>query len=139
MENLIGNFVFLVVGGGFLYTGFYFRNTNRRIKANGIKTKVKIIDFIKEQIKDVDGDSYVYHFPIVIFTDRNGIETTQKLDSSDNPKRINELIDIIYLKKGNEYEIIKDNDWWEKNLPIIFIVGGFLFSGIGIVWLINKI
>jgi hypothetical protein len=139
MENLIGNIVFLIVGGGFLYAGFYIRNTNRRILTNGIKTKAQIIDFKKERIKDADGESFEYHFPIVSFTDRNGIETTQKLDSSENPKRINELIDIIYLKKENEYEIIKDNDWWEKNLPMILLIGGFLFSGIGIIWLINKI
>ena len=139
MENLIGGIIFFVVGSGFLYAGFYIRKTNRRIRANGIRTKAKIIDFIEDRNKDAVGDSHVYHFPIVSFTDRNGIKTTQKLDSSDNPKRINELIDIIYLKKENEYEIIKDNDWWEKNLPLILLTGGFLFSGIGIIWLINKI
>ena len=138
-RDLLGGLVFLVVGCGFLYAGFYIRNTNSRIKANGIKAKAKIVDFKKERTKDADGDSYEYHFPIVSFTDRNGVETTQKLDSSENPKRINELIDIIYLKKENEYEIIKDNDWWEKNLPMISLIGGFLFSGIGIIWLISKI
>jgi hypothetical protein len=138
-RDLFGGLIFLVVGCGFLYAGFHTRNTNNRIKANGIKTKAKIVDFKKERNKDADGDSYEYHFPIVSFTDQNGVETTQKLDSSENPKRINELIDIIYLKKENEYEIIKDNDWWEKNLPIILLIGGFLFSGIGIIWLINKI
>ncbi|WP_435138567.1 hypothetical protein [Formosa sp. A9] len=139
MENLIGNIVFLIVGGGFLYAGFYIRNTNRRILTNGIKTKAQIIDFKKERIKDADGESFEYHFPIISFTDRNGIEMTQKLDSSENPKRINELIDIIYLKRENEYEIVKDNDWWEKNLTMILLIGGFLFSGIGIILLINKI
>ena len=138
-EDLIGGFIFLTVGCGFLYAGYYIRNINRRIQANGIKTKAKIIDFKEERNEDADGNSHVYHLPIVSFTDRNGIKTTQKLDSSENPKRINELIDIIYLKKENEYEIIKDNDWWEKNLPMILLIGGFLFSGIGIIWLINKI
>ncbi|PKG42617.1 DUF3592 domain-containing protein [Psychroflexus sp. MES1-P1E] len=138
-RDLLGGLVFLVVGFGFLYAGFYIRNTNSRIKTNGIKTQAKIVDFKKERTKDADGDSYEYHFPVVSFTDRNGVETTQKLDSSENPKRINELIDIIYLKKENEYEIIKDNDWWENNLPMILLIGGFLFSGIGIIWLINKI
>jgi Protein of unknown function (DUF3592) len=138
-KDLLGGLVFLVVGFGFLYAGLYFRNTNSRIKTNGIKTKAKIVDFKKKRNKDANGDSYEYHFPIVNFTDRNGVETTQKLDSSENPKRINELIDIIYLKKENEYEIIKDNDWWEKNLPVILLIGGFLFSGIGIIWFINKI
>lgn len=138
-KDLVGGFIFLLVGGFILFAGFYLRKTNNRIKTNGIKTKAKIIDFVEERIKNGDGESYLYHFPIVSFTDRNGIETTQKLDSSDKPKRINKMIDIIYVKKENEYEIIKDNDWWEKNLPMILLIGGFLFSGIGIIWLINKI
>jgi len=139
MENLIGNIIFLIVGAGFLYAGLFLRNTNRKILANGTKTKAQIIDFKKERIKDADGESFEYYFPIIRFTDQNGTERTQKLDSSEKPKRINELIDIIYQKKENEYEIIKGNDWWEKHLPIILLIGGFVFSGIGIIWLINKI
>ena len=139
MENLIGAIVFLIVGGGFLYAGFDVRISNRRIQRSGIKTKGKIIDFIEERNKDADGNSHTYHFPIVRFRDKNGIETTQKLDSSANPKRINEPIDIIYLKKDNEYEIMINSEFWKTYFPMIFIVGGFLFSGIGILWLINKI
>ena len=139
MENLIGAIVFLIVGGGFLYAGFYVWNSNRRIQRSGIKTKGKIIDFIEERNKDADGNSHIYHFPVVRFREKNGIETTQKLDSSANPKRINEPIDIIYLKKDNEYEIMINSEFWKTYFPKIFIVGGFLFSGIGILWLINKI
>ncbi len=139
MENLIGAFVFIIVGCGFLYAGFYVRNSNQRIQANGIKTKAKIIDFFEEKRKDADGDTHINHFPIVSFTDRNGIVTTQKLDSSENPKRINELIDIIYLKKGNEYQIMINSEFWKTYFPMIFIIAGFLFSGIGIIWLTNKI
>ncbi|RKN82524.1 DUF3592 domain-containing protein [Ulvibacterium marinum] len=139
MENLIGNIVFLIVGSGFLYAGFYIRNSNRRIEANGIKTKAKIIDFVEEESEDADGYSNTYHYPIVRFTDKNGIETTQKLNSSANPKKINQPIEIIYLKKDNEYEIMINSEFWKTYFPMIFIIGGFLFSGIGIVWLINKI
>jgi hypothetical protein len=74
-----------------------------------------------------------------MFTDKNGIETTKKLDSSANPNKINQPIDIIYLKKDNEYEIMIDSEFWKTYFPMIFIIGGFLFSGIGIIWLINKI
>lgn len=138
-NEFIGAFVFLIVGGGFLFAGFYMRNSNRRIQASGIKTRAKIIDFVEQRSKDSDGYSHTYHFPIVRFTNRNGIETTQKLDSSANPKRINEQIDIIYLKKNNEYEIMINSDFWKTYFPLIFIIAGFLFSGIGMIWLINKI
>ena len=138
-RELLGGLIFLIVGCGFLYVGFYVRNSNRRIQTSGIKTRAKIIDFIEERSKDADGDSHIYHFPIVRFTDKNGTETTQKLDSSANPKRINQTIDIIYLKKDNEYEIIINSEFWKTYFPMIFIVSGFLSSGIGIVWLINKI
>ena len=86
-EEYIGAIVFLIVGSGFLFAGYSVRNSNRRIQTGGIKTKAKIIDFVEERSKDTDGDSHIYHFPIVRFTDKNGIETTQKLDSSENPKR----------------------------------------------------
>ncbi len=135
-EEFIGAFVFLIVGSGFLFTGLYVRNSNRRIQTNGIKTRAKIIDFVEEHSKDSDGYSQSYHFPIVSFTDQDGVHTTQKLDSSANPERINELIDIIYLKKENEYEILINNNWWKNYFPLILIIGGLLFSGIGIVWLI---
>jgi len=138
-EEYIGAVVFLIVGSGFLFAGYSVRNSNHRIQTSGIKTKAKIIDFVEERSKDSDGYSQVYHFPIVRFKDKNGIETTQKLDSSANPKRINELIDIMYLKKDNEYEIMINSDFWKKYFPLILIIGGFLFSGIGIIWLINKI
>lgn len=139
MENLIGNIVFLIVGGGFLYAGFYIRNSNLRIQANGIKTRAKIVDFVEEESKDADGYSNTYHYPIVRFTDKDGIETTQKLNSSSNPKKINQPIEIIYLKKDNKYEIMINSEFWKTYFLMIFIIGGFLFSGIGIVWLINKI
>ncbi len=139
MENLIGAAVFLFVGGAFLFVGYYVRSSNRRIQANGIKTKTKIIDFVTERIKNTDGDSNIYHFPIVRFTDKNGIETIQKLDSSESPRRINQPIDIIYLKKGNDYEIMIDSTYWKTYFPMIFITLGFIFSGIGILWLINKL
>ena len=138
-EEFIGAFVFLIIGSGFLFAGFYIRNSNRRIQSNGTKTKAKIVKFVKERSKDNDGYSQIHHFPIVRFKDQNGIETTQKLDTSANPKRINELMDIIYLKKENEYEILINSNWWKTYFPLILLIGGFLFSGIGIIWLINKI
>jgi len=139
MENLIGDLVFLIVGGMFLFVGFYFRKSSHRIQTTGIKTKAKITGFVEEKIADADGNSNTYHFPIVRFTDRIGIETSQKLDSSENQKRINELIDIIYLKNGDEYEVMINNKFWKSYFYLIFIIGGLLFSGIGIIWLISKI
>lgn len=139
MENLIGAIVFLIIGGVFFFAGFYLRKSSYRIQTTGIKTKAKIVDFVEEKITDADGYSNTYHFPIVRFTDRIGIETSQKLDSSENPKRINELLDIIYLKNGDEYEVMINNKFCKSYFYLIFIIGGLLFNGIGIVWLISKI
>ncbi|WP_411768379.1 DUF3592 domain-containing protein [Winogradskyella sp. A3E31] len=139
MENVIGAIIFLIVGGGFLYSGFYIWNSNRRIQAGGIRTIAKIIGFKEERSKDADGYSQVYHFSIVKFTDNNGIERIQKLNTSADPKRINQPIQIIYLKKDNEYEIIVNSEFWKTYFPMIFVIGGLLFSGIGIIRLISKI
>ncbi|NIK93603.1 DUF3592 domain-containing protein [Mangrovimonas sp. CR14] len=138
-KELLGGLIFLIIGCGFLYAGFYIRSSNSRIQANGIKTQAKIIDYFEEESEDADGYSSTYYYPIVRFTDKNGIETTQKLNSSANPKKINQPIEIIYLKKDNEYEIMINSDFWKTYFPIIFIIIGFLFSGIGIIWLINEI
>ncbi|MCB0371724.1 MAG: DUF3592 domain-containing protein [Muricauda sp.] len=138
MENYLGTIVFLLVGGGFLFVGYFVRNSNRRIQANGIKTKAKIIDFVAERIKNGDGDSNIYHFPVVRFTDKNGVETTQKLDSSANPNRINQPIDIIYLKKGEDYEVMINSAFWKTYFPMIFIILGYMFFGFGIIRLINQ-
>ena len=126
-EDFTVGIIFFICGIGFLFAGFYMRNTNRRIETNGIKTKAKIIDFVEDRVNDS-----LYHFPVVRFTDKNGIATTQKLNSSANPKKINQFIDIIYLKKGNDYEIMINSTFWKNYFPMAFIIGGFLFSGIGI-------
>ena len=139
MENLIGGIVFSIIGGSFLYAGFYIRSSNRRIQRDGVKTKAKIIDFVEERSTDADGDSHIYHYPIVRFIDKNGIEATQKLNSSANPKQLNQSIEIIYLKKDSEYEIMINSVFWKTYFPLIFILGGLLSSVIGIVWLLNKI
>ncbi|MEM7185998.1 MAG: DUF3592 domain-containing protein [Bacteroidota bacterium] len=139
MESLYGSIIFLIGGGGFIYAGFYILNLNLRIEKNGIKTKAKIVDFVIDKSKDMDGDAHVYHFPVVRFTDNNGVVTTQKLDSSANPNRINQTIEIIYLKKDDHYEIMINTDFWKTYFPLIFVIGGFVFAGIGIAGLINNI
>ena len=138
MENLIANILFLIVGGGFICVGFYIRNSNLRIQENGIKTKAKIINFVSEESKNTDGYSNTYYYPIIQFIDKNGIKTTQKLNSSTSPKQINKLIEIIYLKKDNEYKIIINNEFWKTYFPLIFIIVGFLIFGFGIMPLIYR-
>ena len=140
-NEYIGTVIFLVLGSGFLFAGYFIRNSNRKIQANGIKTKAKIIDFVKTRSMDEGQDiSFLYHyFPIVRFTDRNGIEITQKSNWSANPKRINEIIDIMYLKEGNKYEIMINSDSHKEYFPMVFIISGFLFLGIGIICLTNNL
>lgn len=138
-EDLTVGFIFLIVGAVFLYAGFFVYNSHQRIITKGIKTKAKIIDFLEKKLSDGDDGYRLYHFPIVSFTDKNGIEATQQLDCSENPKKVNQIIDIVYLKKGNEYEIVIDNKWWITYFPLLFISMGFLSLIIGIIWTVNKI
>ena len=138
-KDFTGGFIFLIVGTVFLYAGFFVYNSHHRILIKGIKTKAKIIDFFEKRLSDGDDGYRLYHFPIVSFTDKNGIEATQQLDCSENPKKLNQIIDIVYLKKGNEYKIVIDNKRWITYFPSIFISMGFLFLIIGIIWTVNKI
>ena len=138
MEKLIVEFIFITVGVGFFYFGYLIWNSNRRIQAKGTQTKAKIIDFVIEKSKDNGGYLKTYHFPVVRFIDKNCITTTQKLNTTTNPKRINELIDIIYLKNDSSYEIIINSKFYKTYFPIIFLIMGILYLIIGVVWLINK-
>nr|WP_293304334.1 hypothetical protein [Allomuricauda sp.] len=137
-RDKIGAFVFLSIGIAFSWVGLHIWFSNRKIRENGIKTRAKIIDFAEEKIKDIDRESHKYHFPIVQFTDQNGLQVTQKIESSANPKRIKKPMDIIYWKKDNEYEIIENNNFWNFYFPLIFISAGILSLGIGTAWIIKE-
>ena len=137
-RDKIGAFAVLSLGIAFCWIGLHIWLLNRKIKENGIKTRAKIVDFAMEKVKDIDRESHRYYFSIVRFTDRNGHQVTQKMESSANPKRIKKLMDIIYWKKDNEYEIIENNRFWNFYFPIIFITAGILLLGFGIISIINE-
>ena len=128
MEQLLLPIVFLAVGGGFTFAGLYVWFSHRRIQKEGIRTKAKIIDFVQGDSLDTEDE---YYFPIVRFKDRSGNEITQKLTMSENLKKINQPLDIIYLKKDGEYEILINNDFWKTYFP--------LAASIGVFTLINNI
>jgi hypothetical protein len=137
-RDKISVFVFLGLGIAFSWVGLHIWFSNRKIRENGIKTKAEIIDFTEEKIRDVDRESHKHYFPIVQFTDRNGLQVTQKMETSANPKRLKKPMDIIYCKKDNAYEIIENNNFWNFYFPVIFISAGILSLGIGIVWIIKE-
>lgn len=139
MDDIAISTVLLIGGGGFLYVGRYIKNLTLRIQSNGNKTKAKIIDFAKERSKDTDGNLKTSYYPIVKFTDRNGTEITQQLTTTVNSKKINQYLEIIYLKKNNNYEIIINSEFRTKIFPMIFIMNGYLLLGIGLFWLIYNL
>ncbi|WP_431124339.1 DUF3592 domain-containing protein [Flagellimonas flava] len=136
---MLGPIVFIIIGISFVYAGLWLSIANRTIRNTGIKTKAKIVDYIEEKRVDADGDGHIYHFPVVNFTNQQGDEITQQLTLSEKPKRTNQWIEIVYLKKENEYHIIKNDDWWEINLPTIFLIFGGLFLAIGIYGITSEI
>jgi uncharacterized membrane protein len=122
------------VGVGCIYAGISMKKHIRNMEKNGIRTKAKIIDFhIVERRSNLRLTSMrqrkvKYYYPIILFTDLNSNSITQKMpDASSTPKKINDTIDILYLKKENEYEVISNNTWRKSYIPIIFITIGIYF------------
>ncbi|GAA0728275.1 hypothetical protein GCM10009430_37270 [Aquimarina litoralis] len=139
MENLLVIAIFFIVGGVFIYIGYYFRNKNIRIESNGVKTKATIIDFVEKRSKDSDGYTSTMYYPIVKFYDTNGIEKIQELDYGTSFKSSKKNMDIIYLKKNDTYEIIINNKFWKTYFPMIFIEMGYFFCIITLIFYLYLI
>ena len=126
-------------GGMFLFVGISTRNAQRRVRAFGIRTQALVIDFtVKTGTQSANSHRMTYyHYPIVRFTDEDGIETTQQLNYTTQSNRLNEYIDILYIKHNeNDYEMIIDSKLWKNFVPTLFIVIGAFALLIGVVRLI---
>ena len=135
------NTIMVIIGIAFVFAGFNIKNYTQSIEKNGIRVKAKIVDFEivekRETRQEVD-QIITYHYPIVAFKDLNGNTTTQKTDSSTSSKEINDVIDIVYLKNGNEYQVMIDSNWRKSYFPICFIVIGFYLFLNGLLSIINT-
>jgi hypothetical protein len=126
-----------LIGGGFLYRGFSFWKSSRDIKENGIKTDAQVIDYKTTSIGSNNSSKKSY-YPIITFKNEDGKKLTQELKVSDTSRSLNKTIAIIYLKKGNDYEIIKDSKLWTIYYPILYIAIGLFIIGGGVFSLLEK-
>ncbi|MDO6761665.1 hypothetical protein Q4566_15770 [Tamlana sp. 2_MG-2023] len=92
-----------------------------------ISEKALIIGFNEEFIvEEKNSDSYFNYMPIVAFIDKSGKEIIQELDSSRNNERLNEHINIIYLKTVDGYDILVDHKWERTYFPLAIVSFGIL-------------
>lgn len=138
MGTIITIIVFVIVGIGFCYVGFQIGIKNKIALSKGVRTKANIVGFTKRQIKDAEGESFLYYFPIIIFKDLKGLEIRKQLGDSLNPTQINKQIDIVYLEEKDDYFIVIIGAWWQINLPVILKIMGLLFLVAGIVVFVNH-
>lgn len=131
--------LFLMVGLALIFLGLYTQKANRRMQIDGIRTKAQITDIVEQQSKDRYGNTELDYYPIVSFTDKNGNKTTQKLGHSTNPERINEHIDIFYLQRGKEIEILVDTAWQKTYYPLIYLLIGLSLTALAIAMLLKTI
>ncbi len=137
----------IAIGGGFISGAYYMRKVTRNMIKNGIKSKAKIVDFyIETEIKrHYRGGSRTrkidYYFPIVSFADTKGITITQKVDTSVNHLnvKIDDFVNIIYLKNSNDYQVMLDSNLRKFYFSIIlFVIGGYFFL-IGVLKILGAI
>ena len=126
MENLFTPLLFSVIGIAFASVGFYLLFWNRKVEKNGIRAKAEIIDYSEEMVDFDDGKQKVF-FPILKFTDKNGLVVTQKHDSGESKKMDSRFIEIYYLRKKSEYDILINTSGWKRYFPIGAIAFGLIF------------
>ena len=89
----------------------------------GIKTKATIVDYVQEVSKD---KKITYYLPVIEFKNKYGIKVTKKLDSGISSKHKSKDLEIIYIQKDDEYEILINDSIWRLYFPLGFsILGGF--------------
>jgi len=134
----------ILAGGIFLYVGIRIRNHHRRLAAEGTHTQALVISSVEE----TDFHSHDDHmhktrlnYPIVTFTNEEGVEVKKKLNSTIRSSQIGQYIDIAYIKHQfdgeTEYEIIINTEFWRTQFPLIFIVIGAIMALAGLVRLIT--
>lgn len=139
MQDLFVALFFMGIGLIMILAALEFMRKYEQMEVKGIKTKAKIIDFIAEREKNNhDSRGTTYYFPIVEFLDVDGNKVVQKLDFSEESNRINTFINILYLKQGNEYDILVDKKLWKSTFPQIFIYFGYFSIGVGIILIVRK-
>lgn len=135
--NLKSTF-FFTIGGLLIYLGYKLNKENDVILTNGVKTKAKVINFIKDQYISNKGHINVYYYPVIRFTDVNQLEVSQQLDISISRKFMNQFISIKYLKKDDGYDIILDKKNELFKIYYAFYLLGALFLFIAFYFYINK-
>lgn len=127
MDISLGSLIFSLLALFLLFNGINTLIKNKRIKKNGIKAVGVIIDFNIKTDKDPERGTKISKYPIIEFKNRKGERITSELTQSDNQYMIGNNIPIIYLKNGNNYNIVIDSKLWLINFPLgMTIIGLFV-------------
>lgn len=138
-KDIIAAVIFASIGFMMIYSALKLLGKYEEMETKGTKTKAKIIDFVaKIERNNQDRSNTTYYFPIVEFFDVEGNKVVRKLGFSEEPDRINTYISILYLKNGNEYDVLVDKKLWKSIFPQIFIYVGYLLIGVSIVLIVRK-
>lgn len=125
----------ILAGAMFLYCGIRIRNHHRRLDTEGVHTQALVINSVEESgfhSHDDHMHTTRYNYPVVKFSNEEGVEVTKRLNSTIRQSQVGEYINIAYIKHQIDgeiqYEIIINTPFWRTQFPLIFIVLGALMA-----------
>ncbi|PSG88226.1 hypothetical protein [Aurantibacter aestuarii] len=122
--------ILFTIGSLFIFLGLRLQKDNDDVIKHGIKTKAQVVNFIKDFYVTRKGRMEICYYPIIKFKNKNQIEITKKLEYHISQEYMNQFIKIIYLKRGDHYEITVDKKNKSFTFYHIFYIVGILFISI---------
>ncbi|MEC4003832.1 hypothetical protein OX283_004125 [Flavobacterium sp. SUN052] len=120
----------LIFGLASLFLGVYQNFKIDFTRKNGILVSGKIINYF-EKIDELSDYQKKYYYPIIEFKDSNDVERKiidYSFGTTIKPKKIlPHKINLYYIQKNEQLEIITENNW-NNFVPMLFLIIGIIVT-----------
>lgn len=134
----IGEGLFVLIGTIFIVVSFIIRGVDeQRATERTATAKATIIDVKEEVSYDSDGDRHVSHYPVLSFTDSDGISYEGEQTVSSGNYEIGEVVEIEYDPYHPTENLIMARDKHASGLlTTVFLVVGIVSVLLGLIMFI---
>ncbi len=126
MDNYVLMAILCLFGIILLYLGYHLRSKTKKMETYGRRVTARIVKHIEKVSRDTEGLSSTYYYPVLEFKNNEGRLIQQELKLGTTIKSRKETMNIIYLLKEEEYEILIDNAFLKHWLPNILMCLGLV-------------
>lgn len=123
-------YIFIIVGSIFSLIGLYLLNKNLNKIKKGEKCNGVIIDHEVTYSRNNNGGRNRLYYEIIEFqTQKDGVLTKKSEIASSLPKKLNEKVEVFYLKEENS--VLVNTIFRIYLFPLFFTLFGLIFVVIG--------